>query len=59
MSETVTNLYFSSRFDAELQSLNDDLRAEKLAKDRLTREKDIAVSSKSTMEQTLSVSNFT
>jgi len=48
------NNYF--RFDTELHSLQEELKKEKAQKEKITREKDMAMSDKFSMEQTLSVS---
>lgn len=44
------------RFDTELHSLQEDLKNEKAQREKITREKDMAMSDKFSMEQTLSVS---
>lgn len=44
------------RFDTELHSLQEELKKEKAQREKTTREKDMAMSDKFTMEQTLSVS---
>lgn len=44
------------RFDTEIQLLTDELRQEKSNKERATREKEMALADKYTMEQNLSVS---
>lgn len=46
------------KFDSEIQMLQDELRSEKNQRDRASREKEIAVAEKYSMEQNLSVSNF-
>jgi len=48
------NNYF--RFDTELHSLQEELKKEKAQREKITREKDMAMSDKFSMEQTLSVS---
>lgn len=48
------NNYF--RFDTELHSLQEELKKEKAQREKITREKDMAISDKFSMEQTLSVS---
>lgn len=45
------------RFDSETQNLMNDLRQEKVQRERLAREKEIAIAEKFTVEQNLSVSN--
>lgn len=50
------NKYF--RFDTELHSLQEELKKEKSQREKITREKDMAMSDKFSMEQTLSVSFF-
>jgi len=47
------NNYF--RFDTELHSLQEELKKEKGQREKITREKDMAMSDKFSMEQTLSV----
>ncbi|XP_055598011.1 myosin-8 isoform X10 [Uranotaenia lowii] len=42
------------KFDSECQSLQDSARQEKQSKERLTREKDVLIAEKFTLEQTLS-----
>lgn len=44
------------RFDSETQNLMNDLRQEKAQRERLAREKEIAIAEKFTIEQNLSVS---
>lgn len=44
------------KFDAELQLLNDEVKQEKLQRDRLAREKEVVISEKFTLETNLSVS---
>lgn len=44
------------RFDSETQNLMNDLRQEKAQRERLAREKEIAIAEKFTVEQNLSVS---
>lgn len=46
------------RFDSETQNLMNDLRQEKAQRERLAREKEIAIAEKFTVEQNLSVSIF-
>lgn len=46
----------SFRFDSETQNLMNDLRQEKAQRERLAREKEIAIAEKFTIEQNLSVS---
>lgn len=52
------NLYFffCVRFDSELQLLHDELRQEKQHKDRISREKELIIAEKYSLEQNLSVS---
>ena len=45
------------RFDTELQMLQDELRQERLAKERAHRDRDAIQSEKLTLEQTLQVMN--
>jgi hypothetical protein len=45
-----------SRFDSELQLLHDELRQEKQQKDRISREKELLIAEKYSLEQNLSVS---
>jgi hypothetical protein len=45
-----------SRFDSELQLHHDELRQEKQQKDRISREKELLVAEKYSLEQNLSVS---
>ena len=45
-----------SRFDSELQLLHDELRQEKQQKDRTSREKELLIAEKYSLEQNLSVS---
>lgn len=47
--------FIVSRFDAELQMLQDELRAERVQKERAMRERDAATSDKLTAEQMLQV----
>ena len=49
--------FFFHRFDSETQNLMDDLRQEKASRERLAREKEIAIAEKFTIEQNLSVSS--
>lgn len=46
-----------ARFDSELQLLQDELRGERQQRERLSREKEIALGEKYSMEQNLSVSS--
>ena len=46
------------KFDSEIQMLQDELRSEKNQRDRASREKEIAVAEKYSMEQNLSVNIF-
>jgi len=50
------NNYF--RFDTELHSLQEELKKEKAQREKITREKDMAMSDKFSIEQTLSVSSY-
>ena len=50
-------LKYFHRFDSETQNLMDDLRQEKASRERLAREKEIAIAEKFTIEQNLSVSS--
>ena len=47
----------TDRFDTELQMLQDELRQERLAKERAHRDRDAIQSEKLTLEQTLQVMN--
>lgn len=47
---------FVTRFDSETQNLMDDLRQEKSLRERIAREKELAIAEKFTIEQNLSVS---
>jgi myosin-18 len=49
----VMHCYF--RFDLELHSLQEDLKKEKAQREKIAREKDMAMSDKFSMEQSLSV----
>lgn len=51
-------LIITFRFDSETQNLMNDLRQEKAQRERLAREKEIAIAEKFTVEQNLSVSTF-
>lgn len=51
---TAVSIFF--RFDSETQNLMNDLRQEKAQRERLAREKEIAIAEKFTIEQNLSVS---
>ena len=51
----IWGLSFIFRFDAELQGLQEELRQERLHKERVLRERDATVSEKLTLEQTLQV----
>jgi wyosine [tRNA(Phe)-imidazoG37] synthetase (radical SAM superfamily) len=55
---SMCNLYcvFCVRFDSELQLLHDELRQEKQQKDRISREKELIIAEKYSLEQNLSVS---
>lgn len=44
------------RFDTELHSLQEELKKEKAQREKIAREKDMAMSDKFSTEQTLSVS---
>ncbi|KAJ4426658.1 hypothetical protein ANN_26456 [Periplaneta americana] len=46
------------KFDSELQLLNDELRQEKQQRDRTSREKELIVAEKYSLEQNLSVSQY-
>lgn len=46
------------KFDSETQLLQDELRQEKQAKDRLSREKELIIAEKFTIESNLQVSPF-
>lgn len=54
MGSFYVNNYF--RFDTELHSLQEELKKEKSQREKITREKDMAISDKFSMEQILSVS---
>lgn len=54
MLTIVMHYYF--RFDTELHSLQEDLKNEKAQREKIAREKDMAMSDKFSLEQTLSVS---
>jgi len=43
------------RFDTELHSLQEELKKEKAQREKITREKDMAMSDKFSMEQTLDI----
>jgi hypothetical protein len=47
---------FFLRFDSELQLMHDELRQEKQQKDRISREKELIIAEKYSLEQNLSVS---
>jgi hypothetical protein len=49
-------VFFGPRFDSELQLLHDELRQEKQQKDRISREKELFIAEKYSLEQNLSVS---
>jgi len=49
-------MYNCFRFDTELHSLQEELKKEKAQREKITREKEMAMSDKFSMEQTLSVS---
>lgn len=51
-----TAVFIFFRFDSETQNLMNDLRQEKAQRERLAREKEIAIAEKFTIEQNLSVS---
>ena len=58
MKENKKNLYFSclqSRFDAELSAAQEEIKKERLLREKLAREKDHAVHEKYSLEQDLQV----
>ena len=55
---TVVEARSVPRFDSELQLLQDELRGERQQRERLSREKEIALGEKYSMEQNLSVSSW-